>query len=180
MSTAWISVAASGLPASAPRATNWAAIRWASRSTAGGQSGTSGAWPARTSATREHRRGQWGRGDVEVASEVEEGALAHGVAEAFGLHEAVGEVGGRRRRFVGSGCAVRTCSQDSGRPGTNQAVHDDYGTTFRVSRPRSFRINKLPSPTGADPADFDRNVGDLGKLGLGMTTQRAYVHRLPM
>ena len=37
--------------------------------------------------------GPVGRRDVEVPAEVEEGALAHGAAEAFGLHQAVGEVG---------------------------------------------------------------------------------------
>ena len=44
-------------------------------------------------------------GDVEVASEVEEGALSDGVSDALCVNEPMGEVGLSVPRCAGSGCA---------------------------------------------------------------------------
>ncbi len=161
-------VAASGPLASAPRATHWGGDPLGfpvhggraighRRRLAGEDLGDAGA-----------QAGPVGRGDVAMASEVEEGCAGARSCRGVRTARGGGRSRGRRRRFVGSGCAVRTGSQPSGRPRLQQAVYDDYGTTFRISRPRSFRINKLPAPIRADLADFDRNVGDLVKLGLGL------------
>ena len=84
-----------------------------------------------------------GLGDVEMAPEIEQGALPDGVADALAMDEPMGEVG------LSVVCAPCLCASnehdvhDSGRPCRSQPILKNYGTTSRFLRPRSFRINNL-------------------------------------
>ena len=71
-------------------------------------------------------------GDIEVSSEIEQGALSDFVADAFGAHEAVGEVG-----LAGGGGAGLGASDEHGREGSGgrplvQYSQDLYGTTSPI------------------------------------------------
>ena len=84
-----------------------------------------------------------GLGDVEMAPEIEQGALPDGVADALAMDEPMGEVG------LSVVCAPCLCASnehdvhDSGRPCRSQPILKNYGTTSRFLRPRPFRINNL-------------------------------------
>ena len=105
-------------------------------------------------------------GDVEVASEVEQGALADGVAEAFGADQTMGEVGLSVDGAAGLGAPNEHGKDDSRWRRLVQACGCDYGTTLRSPGSRSFRINKLQRRTPRKPAQIDKIVAKVGKLGL--------------
>ena len=76
-------------------------MRWACDSSSAGQSGLSGSWPVSTSSMRRHSTGQSLCATSEVSSEIEQGALSHLRADAFGAYEAKGEVGLAGARATG-------------------------------------------------------------------------------
>ena len=70
-------------------------------------------------------------GNVEVAPEVEQGALAHGAAEAFGVDEAMREVGLTVGGAAGLGAPNEHGATIAGGTHLAQVRCYDYGTTFR-------------------------------------------------
>ena len=82
-------------------------------------------------------------GNVEVASEIEQGALADGVADALGVDEAMREVGLSVFGPPGLGTPNEHAPTIAGARPPKQHILDDYGTTFSSANPRLFRINKL-------------------------------------
>ena len=59
-------------------------------------------------------------GGIEMASQIEQGALTHFVADAFGAHEAVGEIGLAGGGGTGLGAPDEHGTQGSGRRGVAQ------------------------------------------------------------
>ena len=109
-----------------------------------------------------------GLGDVEVAPEIEQGALADGVSDALGVHQAMGEVGFSVLGPAGLCASNEHAAHDSGRGGRSQPIQYDYGTTSRTVKTRSFRINNLQTWQSRNTAKIGKMAGQLGKLGLGV------------
>ena len=105
-------------------------------------------------------------GNVEVAPEVEQGALAHGAAEAFGVHEAMREVGLTRIGPAGLGAPNEHGATIARPTCTAQGVRYDYGTTSRPDETRSFGINKLRAGNPRIAAQIRKMTDQLGKDGL--------------
>ena len=107
-------------PAAAPlacalRTTNCPAMRWASCSTACGQSATQGRLAGQDVVDASAQLRPLRVGDVEVAPEIEQGALPHGVSDALGVHQAMGEVGFAVLGPPGLGAPNEHDAHDSGR-----------------------------------------------------------------
>ena len=117
---------------------------------------------------REQSSGHWGLGNVEVASEIEQGALADGVADALGVDEAMREVG------LSVFGPPRLCAPNEHAPtiagarSPKQCHHYDYGTTFRSATLQSFRINKLRDCDPRNIAQSYKIVGNPVKDGLAV------------
>ena len=105
-------------------------------------------------------------GDVEVAPEIEQGALPDGVSDALGVHQAMGEVGLSVLGPPGLGAANEHDAYDSGGICRSQPFYKNYGTTSRAIKTRSFRINNLQAWKSRNTAKIGKIAGQLGKLGL--------------
>ena len=81
--------------------------------------------------------------NVEVASEIQQGALADGVADAFGVDEAMREVGLSVFGPPGLGTPNEHAPTIAGARLPKQYLLYAYGTTLRSAKYCSFRINRL-------------------------------------
>ena len=83
-------------------------------------------------------------GGIEMASQIEQGALTHFVAEAFGAHEAMGEIG------LAGGGGAGLCAADEHGPegnGGRRVVQYHKYILWHYIDPPKQRINKLYEKT---------------------------------
>ena len=107
-----------------------------------------------------------------MASEIEQGALADGVADALGVDEAMREVGLSVFGPPGLGAPNEHTPTIAGARLSKQYPLYDYGTTFRSAKPCSFRINRLRACDPWNIAQIYKIVGNLVKHGLAVDVAR--------
>ena len=161
------SAGAAGPTGETPACTSWAALRWASSSTAGEQAPSSrdrwgGGGEDALDAGAQRRPVPARQGDV--AAEVEQGALAHPGTAADGADEAVGEVG-----LLALGAGASGGPADEHAPmgaGSGTGVR---GLQVAMALHLGFQGAGHGKPTtcGAKHAEFGQNRSSLGKLGVG-------------
>ena len=166
-STRCTSVGSAAVPSrGAPRASNCAAMRWASCSTAGGPSASRDAWPDKMSSMRAHNGGHWTWGMSKWRPRLSRVRWRTVFPDALGVHQAMGEVGFSVLGPPGLCAPNEHAAHDSGRGGRSQPIQYDYGTTSRTVKTRSFRINNLQTWQSRNIAKIGKMAGQLGKLGL--------------
>ena len=135
-STRCTSVGPAAVPSpGAPRASNCAAMRWASCSTAGGPSAIRGAWPVKMSSMRAHNGGHWAWGMSKWRPR-----LSRVRCRTVFRRARIAPGDGRSRVFRPGSAGVwvrrmNTLPTITGRGGRSQPILYDYGTTSRTIKP---------------------------------------------
>ena len=165
-STRCTSVGSAAVPSrGAPRASNCAAMRCASCSTAGGPSAIRGAWPVKMSSMRAHNGGHWAWGMSKWRPRLSRVRCRTVSSDALGVHEAMGEVGFSVLGPPGLGAPNEHATHVSGRGGRSQPIIYDYGTTSVPSKPVPLE-STLTDMQSRNTAKIGKMAGQLGKLGL--------------